>query len=74
MAVDERGPALRVFRFRRWRGGRRAGERGRLAKPARLVIEQFAVVNGLNAKTQRDGAGWGVGSAECEEENENEDD
>jgi len=47
LALNERGPALKVFWSRRWRDGRRVGERTRLPKAARVVIER------LTKKTSR---------------------
>ncbi len=51
LELNERGPALNVFWFRRWRDGRSAGERTRLPKPTRVVIEW------LTKKTEPEGAG-----------------
>jgi hypothetical protein len=51
LELNERGPALNVFWSRRWRDGRRAGERTRLPKRARVVIER------LTKKTEPEGAG-----------------
>src|SRR3954464_11576563 len=41
LALNERGPALKVFWSRRWRDGRGIGERTHLPKRARLVIERL---------------------------------
>ena len=51
LELNERGPALRVFWSRRWRDGRRVGERTRLPKPTRVVKEW------LTKKTEPEGAG-----------------
>jgi len=51
LALNERGPALKVFWSRRWRDGRKTGERARLPKPTRVVLEQ------LPKKTEPEGAG-----------------
>ena len=50
-ALNERGPALKVFWSRRWRDGRRAGERTRLPKRARVIVEW------LTKKTEPEGVG-----------------
>jgi len=51
LELNERGPALKVFWSRRWRDGRWVGERTRLPKPTRVVIER------LTKKTEPEGAG-----------------
>src|SRR5689334_23571741 len=51
MALNERSPALKVFWSRRWRDGRRDGERARLPKRARVINER------LTNKTEPEGAG-----------------
>ena len=51
LELNERGPALKVFWSHRWWDGRRAGERTRLPKPTRVVIEW------LTKKTEPEGAG-----------------
>ena len=51
LELNERGPALKVFWSRPWRDGRRVGERTRLPKPTRVVIER------LTKKTEPEGAG-----------------
>jgi len=50
----ERGPALKVFWSRLWRDGRRVGERARLRKSTRAVIER------LTKKSELEGAGSGA--------------
>ena len=52
--LNERGPALKVFWSRPRRDGRRAGERARLPKPTRVVIER------LTKKTEPEGARAGA--------------
>src|SRR5262249_50302253 len=54
LAVNERGPALKVFWSRCWRDGRRVGESARLPKSARGVEER------LTKKTEPEGAGSGI--------------
>jgi hypothetical protein len=54
LELNERGPALKVFWSRPWRDGRRAGERARLPKPARVVRER------LTKKTEPEGARVGA--------------
>ena len=54
LQLNERGPALKVFWSRRWRDGRRVGERTRLPKPARVVLER------LTKKTEPEGARAGA--------------
>ena len=44
LALNERGPALNVFWSRRWRDGRRAGERTRLSKAALVVMERLTKI------------------------------
>ena len=51
LELSERGPALKVFWSRRWRDGRGVGERARLPKSTRMVIEW------LTKKTEPEGAG-----------------
>ena len=51
LELNERGPALNVFWSRRWRDGRGVGERARLPKSTRVVIEW------LTKKTEPEGAG-----------------
>ena len=51
LELNERGPALKVFWSRPWRDGRRVGERTRLPKPTRVVIER------LTKKAEPEGAG-----------------
>ena len=41
LQLNERGPALKVFWSRLWWDGRRVGERARLPKRARVVIERL---------------------------------
>ncbi len=41
LALNERGPALKVFWSRRGRDGRRVGERARLPKRARVIKERL---------------------------------
>src|SRR4051794_38001750 len=50
LALNERGPALKVFWSHRWWDGRNVGERTRLPKRARVVKE------GLTNKTEPEGA------------------
>lgn len=54
LALNERGLALKVFWSRRWRDGRRVGDRARLPKPARVVKER------LTKNTEPEGAGSGA--------------
>jgi hypothetical protein len=51
LALNEHGPALKVFWSRRWRDGRSADERTRLPKVRRVVGERLA------KKTEPEGAG-----------------
>jgi hypothetical protein len=51
LALNERGPALKVFWSRRWRDGRRVGEHTRLPTQARLINERLA------NKTEPEGVG-----------------
>ncbi len=41
LELSERGPALKVFWSRWWRDGHRAGERTRLPKATRVVLERL---------------------------------
>ena len=54
LPLNERGPALKVFWSRQWRDGRREGERTRLPRSRRVVIER------LTKKTEPEGAGSGI--------------
>ena len=51
LELNARGPALKVFWSRQWREGRGVGERARLLKSTRVVIER------LTKKTEPEGAG-----------------
>src|ERR671922_2813914 len=54
LAVNERGPALKVFWSRCRRDGCRVGDCARLPKPARVIMER------LTKKTEPEGARAGV--------------
>ena len=53
LALNERGPALKVFWSRPGRDGRKAGERARWPRPARVIKER------LTKKTEPEGARTG---------------
>ena len=54
LALNERGPALKVFWSRQWRDGRRAGGRTHLPKGTRVVRKR------LPKKTEPEGARAGA--------------